>query len=98
MLQFWEERSRFIVLLSGLLIFQLEFFSSNFTISIPVLIGQERRYCDNALLPYAHSQEPLVHASNQPSNPHIDRFPICPVECLNQVPSTPPYLRTPSLP
>lgn len=41
-----------------------------FTISI-LSIRQERRYCDNALLPYAHSQQTLVHARNQPSNPHI---------------------------
>jgi len=31
---------QFIVLLSGLLVFQLEFFSGNFAISIPVLIGK----------------------------------------------------------
>lgn len=31
---------QFIVLLFGLLVFQLEFFSGNFTVSIPVLIGE----------------------------------------------------------
>lgn len=49
---------QFIVLLSGLLIFQLEFFSSNFTISIPVLIG--KHIFNNLLKIKARSQFSLA--------------------------------------
>lgn len=43
---------------------------TTFTISF-FSVCQERWYRDNALLPYAHSQETLIHSRNQPPNSHI---------------------------
>lgn len=69
---------------------------NTFTISF-FSICQERWYCDNALLSYAHSQETLVHTRNQPSNSHIGIISSHPIMAKNEknTPNPQPNVRQP---